>query len=46
MLTNAQVRDAKPRKTRYEITCDALPGFLLRVLPTGKKVFFVRFRDH
>jgi integrase len=46
MLTNAQVRDAKPRKTRYEITCDALPGFILRVLPTGKKAFFVRFRDH
>lgn len=45
MLTNTQARDAKPRATRYEITCDALPGFILRVLPTGKKVLFVRFRD-
>jgi integrase len=45
MLTNAQVREAKPRTIRYEITCDALPGFILRVLPTGKKVFFARYRD-
>jgi hypothetical protein len=45
MLTKTQARDAKPRATRYEITCDALPGFILRVLPTGKKVLFVRFRD-
>jgi hypothetical protein len=45
MLTNTQAREAKPRSTRYEITCDALPGFILRVLPTGKKVFFARYRD-
>ncbi len=44
MLTNAQARDAKPRSIRYEITCDAMPGFILRVLPTGKKVFFARYR--
>ena len=45
MLTSAQVRDAKPRATRYELTCDAMPGFIVRVLPTGKKVAFARFRD-
>ena len=45
MLTNAQVREAKPRSIRYEITCDSLPGFILRVLPTGKRVFFARYRD-
>lgn len=45
MLTNAQAREAKPRAIRYEITCDALPGFILRVLPTGKKAFFARYRD-
>jgi len=44
MLTSAQAREAKPRSTRYEITCEALPGFILRVLPTGKKVFFARYR--
>ena len=44
MLTNAQAREAKPRAIRYEITCEALPGFILRVLPTGKKVFFARYR--
>lgn len=44
MLTNAQIRDAKARATRYEITCDALPGFIVRVLPSGKKVVFARFR--
>jgi hypothetical protein len=45
MLTNTKAREAKPREARYEITCEALPGFILRVLPTGKKVFFVRYRD-
>jgi len=43
-LTNAAVRDAKPRSTVYELTCAGLPGFVLRVLPTGKKVFVVRQR--
>ena len=45
MLTNTQAREAKPRSIRYEITCDALPGFILRVLPTGKRVFIARYRD-
>ena len=43
-LTNAAVRDAKPRQAVYELTCTGLPGFVLRVLPTGKKVFVVRQR--
>ena len=45
MLTNTQAREAKPRAVKYEVTCDALPGFVLRVLPTGKKVFLARYRD-
>lgn len=44
MLTAAQCRAAKPQAKPYELTCPALPGFLLRVLPSGKKVFFLRRR--
>lgn len=44
MITAAFVRDCKPRAKMYEVTCEALPGFILRVLPTGKKVALVRYR--
>src|SRR5688572_16121843 len=44
MLTTATVRDLKPREKMYEVTCAAMPGFVVRVLPTGKKVFLVRHR--
>jgi len=42
MLTTARVRELKPRDKMYEVTCSAMPGFVVRVLPTGKKVFLVR----
>jgi integrase/transposase len=42
MLTTATVRELKPREKMYEVTCAAMPGFVVRVLPTGKKVFLVR----
>ena len=44
MITAAFVRECKPRAMKYEVTCDALPGFILRVLPTGKKVALIRYR--
>ena len=42
MLTTAQVRELKPRDKMYEVTCAAVAGFVVRVLPSGKKVFLVR----
>lgn len=42
MLTTATVRALKPREKMYEVTCAAMSGFVVRVLPTGKKVFLVR----
>ncbi|MDC0720357.1 Arm DNA-binding domain-containing protein [Nannocystis bainbridge] len=50
MITAAFVRECKPRAMKYEVICDALPGFILRVLPTGKKVALIRYqidgKDH
>ena len=43
-LTQRVVERAKPRETRYELTCQTVRGFALRVLPTGKKAYYVRYR--
>ncbi len=42
MLTTARVRELKPQEKVYEVTCAAVSGFVVRVLPSGKKVFLVR----
>ncbi|MBK7829341.1 tyrosine-type recombinase/integrase [Nannocystis sp.] len=42
MLTTARVRELKPQDKVYEVTCAAVAGFVVRVLPSGKKVFLVR----
>ena len=44
-MTERVVVRAKPRKKRYEIHCSILAGFMLRVLPSGGKAYYVRFRD-
>ena len=44
VLNDTTVRRARPRRTKYELTCDAVRGFVLRVLPSGRKVYLVRHR--
>jgi len=44
-LTERAVERAKPRDTKYELSCSVIPGFMLRVLPSGKKSYYVRYRD-
>ncbi len=44
-LSERQVARAKPRKTKYELSCSVLTGFVLRVLPSGKKAYYIRTRD-
>ncbi|MCA9688584.1 MAG: DUF4102 domain-containing protein, partial [Myxococcales bacterium] len=44
-LTETLVRRARPRSRRYELCCASLRGFMLRVLPSGAKVYYVRYRE-
>jgi len=41
-LTERLCDRTKPRKAKFEIACTTLRGFILRVLPSGRKVFYVR----
>ena len=40
-LTEARVRMLKPRKTVRDVRCGKLKGFGVRVLPSGRKRFFI-----
>lgn len=42
-LTKTVVDSAQPEKNPYEIRDAAIPGFLLKVTPTGRKVFMVAY---
>lgn len=43
-LTDAQVRNARPKKVRYEIG-DGGSGLTLRVMPNGDKAWYCRYRN-
>ena len=42
-LTKTVVDAARPEKAPYELRDSAIPGFLLKVTPTGRKVFIVAY---
>ena len=44
-LTDTRVRNLKPGKTVKEVADPSSAGLRLRVTPTGKKVWFYRYRD-
>ncbi|MCA9694062.1 MAG: tyrosine-type recombinase/integrase, partial [Myxococcales bacterium] len=44
VLNDITVKRARPRANKYEITCEAVRGFVLRVLPSGRKIYFARHR--
>jgi len=44
-ITEKMVQGLRPRERRYEVTCSRLPGFAVRVLPTGRRVFYVRYQE-
>ena len=44
-LTQARVDDLKPRKAVHSFRDDTLKGFGVRVLPSGRKRFFIHTRN-
>ena len=45
-LTNASIRALRPTKLQVDYWTSDLPGFGIRVAPSGRKVFVLRYRVH
>ena len=45
-LTKTAVDSATPKSKDYELRVTAIPGFLLKVTPTGRKVFMIQYRTN
>jgi hypothetical protein len=45
-LTKSAVDSAVPRARDYELRDTLVPGFLLKVTPTGRKIFMVQYRTN
>jgi len=43
-LTKTAIESARPEKSDYELRDSAVPGFLCKVTPSGRKVFMLSYR--